>query len=91
MIDHPDHTYLSDDMIPTHNTTSARIMANILNDGLGEPIEIDAASHNGVDSVREIVQQARSYPVGSKWKVFIIDEVHSFSNTAWQVFLKTLE
>lgn len=91
MIDHPDHTYISDGFIPTHNTTSARIIANVLNGGSGEPIEIDAASHNGVDSVREIVQQARAYPVGCKYKVFIMDEVHSFSNQAWQVLLKTLE
>lgn len=73
-VDHPDHTYISDCYIPTHNTTTARIMANVLNDGKGEPIEIDAASHNGVDSVREIVNQARMYPVGSKYKVFVIDE-----------------
>ncbi len=72
-------------------TTSARIIANMLNEGVGEPIEIDAASHNGVDSVREIVQQARAYPVGCNYKVFIMDEVHSFSNQAWQVLLKTLE
>lgn len=75
----------------TGKTTSARIMANVLNDYKGEPIELDAASHNGVDSVREIVQQARSYPVGTNYKVFILDEVHSFSNQAWQVLLKTLE
>lgn len=72
-------------------TTCARIMASVLNNSQGEPIEMDAASHNGVDSVREIVQQARSYPVGCNYKVFILDEVHSFSNQAWQVLLKTLE
>lgn len=91
MVDHPDHTYISDGFIPTHNTTSARIMANLLNQGHGEPIEIDAASHNGIDSIREIIQQARSYPVGCAWKIFIIDEVHSLSNQAWQAMLKTLE
>lgn len=74
-VDDPDHTYICEEgFIPTHNTTSARIMANMLNDGKGEPIEIDAASHNGVDSVREIIQQAKTYPVGSNYKVFIIDE-----------------
>lgn len=75
----------------TGKTTTARVMAQVLNNGNGEPIEMDAASHNGVDSVREIVQQARSYPVGCEYKVFILDEVHSFSNQAWQVLLKTLE
>lgn len=72
-------------------TTLGRIMADVLNDGQGEPIEMDAASHSGVDSVREIVQQMRSYPVGCKYKVFILDEVHSFSQTAWQALLKPLE
>lgn len=91
MVDHEDHTYISDGFIPTHNTTSARLMANVLNDGQGEPIEIDAASHGSIDSIREIVGQAKLYPVGCKYKVFIIDEVHALSNAAWQVMLKTLE
>lgn len=75
----------------TGKTTTARIMANVLNDGVGEPIEMDAASHSGVDSVREIIQQARAYPIGCNYKVFILDEVHSFSQQAWQALLKTLE
>lgn len=75
----------------TGKTTCARIMADVINNGRGEPIEMDAASHNGVDSVREIVQQSRSYPVGSEYKVFILDEVHSFSQQAWQILLKPLE
>lgn len=75
----------------TGKTTTARLMAKYINHGQGEPIEIDAASHNGVDSVREIVQQARSYPVGCSYKVFIIDEVHTFSQAAWQMLLKPLE
>lgn len=72
-------------------TTIARIMADTLNNGKGEPIEIDAASHGSIDSVRDIVDQAKQYPVGVNFKVFIIDEVHSLSNAAWQVLLKTLE
>lgn len=72
-------------------TTLARIMANTLNDGVGSPIEIDAASNNGVDSVRQIVHQASQYPVGCKYKVFICDECHSFSQQSWQIFLKCLE
>ena len=91
MVDHPDHTYISDGFIPTHNTTSARIMANVLNSGEGKPIELDAASNGSTDSIRELIQQARLFPIGCKWKVFIIDEVHSLSNTAWQALLKTLE
>lgn len=76
-IDHEDHTYISDNFIPTHNTTIARSIANLINDGYGEPIEIDAASHSGVDAMQEIVDQARVYPMGSKYKVFILDECFS--------------
>lgn len=72
-------------------TTQARIMANVLNDGKGEPIEVDAASNNGVEAMRNLVDQASSYPVGTKWKVIIVDEVHVLSQAAWQVLLKPLE
>ena len=72
-------------------TTLARIMGNILNQGKGEPIEIDAASHSGVDKMREIIQQAHSYPIGCAFKIFIVDECHSLSSQAWQALLKTLE
>lgn len=90
-VDKPEHTYITDGNIVTHNTTLCRIIANMLNTGQGSPIEIDAASHSGVDAMREIVSQAQSYPVGCEWKCFIIDEVHSISNQGWQVLLKTLE
>lgn len=91
MVDHPDHTYISDGFIPTHNTTISRIIANELNEGKGEPAELDAASHGSTEEIRQIVSQASTFPVGMKYKIFIIDECHSLSNTAWQVFLKTLE
>ena len=91
MVDHEDHTYISDGFIPTHNTTLCRIIANQLNEGLGEPIEIDAASYSGVDKMREIVAQAHQYPVGCKYKVFIIDECHALSSASWQSALKVLE
>lgn len=90
-LDHPDHTYITDNYTVTHNTTTARIIDNVLNNGLGQPIELDAASNGGIDNVRQIIEQARSYPVGYKYKVFILDEVHAFSNSAWQALLKTLE
>ena len=91
MIDHPDHTYVSDGLIPTHNTTTARAIGTALNGNSENIIEVDAASHSGVDSMREIIEQAKSYPVGSKYKIFILDEVHAFSPAAWQSALKTLE
>lgn len=72
-------------------TTLGRIVAKTLNEGQGQPIELDAASHSGVDTVRDIVNQAHQYPIGAKYKVFICDEVHAFSNTAWQALLLTLE
>lgn len=90
-INHPDHTFITKDWIPTHNTTLCRIIANELNEGKGDPIEIDAASNSGVDSMREIISQARSYPIGSKYKIFIIDEVHALSAAAWSAALKTFE
>ena len=91
MVDHEDHTYISDDFIPTHNTTLGRIVANELNDGLGTVIELDAASHNGVDAIRDLMNQAAQYPIGSKYKVFILDECHALSNASWQSMLLTLE
>ena len=90
-IDHPDHTYISDGFIPTHNTTTARIIANTLNEGKGEPIEIDAASHGSTEEMRQLMSQASQYPIGMKYKVIICDECHAFSSQAWQVALKTLE
>lgn len=72
-------------------TTIARIISNELNEGKGEPIELDAASHGSTDEIRQITSQASTFPVGMKYKIFIIDECHALSNTAWQVFLKTLE
>lgn len=75
----------------TGKTTLGRIIADVINNGSGDPIEVDAASHSGVDAMRELVQQARTYPVGCDWKVFIIDECHSISQAGWQVLLKTLE
>jgi len=55
-------------------------------------IEIDAASHTGVDNVREnIIDNAKFKPTKSKYKVFIIDEVHMLSTSAFNALLKTLE
>lgn len=72
-------------------TTCARIFANDINNGEGNPIELDAASQNGVDDVRNIIQQAKTKSINSEYKVFILDEVHAFSNNAWQAMLKIIE
>ena len=75
----------------TGKTTCARIFASEINKHEGEPIELDAASNSGVDDVRNIIQQAKTKSLDSEYKVFIIDECHSLSNTAWQAFLKLIE
>ena len=72
-------------------TTCARIFANDINRGSGNPIELDAASNNGVDDVREIIQQAKTKSLDSEYKIFIIDECHALSNNAWQAMLKIIE
>lgn len=54
-------------------------------------IEIDAASNNGVDEIREIREKAKFLPAGSKYKVYIIDEVHMLSTSAFNALLKILE
>ncbi len=54
-------------------------------------IEIDAASNNGVDNVREIIEEVAYPPVDGKYKVYIIDEVHMLSKAAFNALLKTLE
>ena len=72
-------------------TTCARIFANSINRGEGNPIELDAASNNGVDDVRNIIQQAKTKSLDSEYKIFIIDECHALSNSAWQAMLKIIE
>ena len=72
-------------------TTCARIFANDINNGQGNPIELDAASNNGVDDVRNIIQQAKTKSLDSEYKIFIIDECHALSNSAWQAMLKIIE
>ena len=54
-------------------------------------IEMDAASNTGVDDVREIIEAVRYAPVAARYKVYIIDEVHMLSKSAFNALLKTLE
>ena len=75
----------------TGKTTCARIFANEINNFKGNPIEMDAASNSGVEDVRAIIQQAKTKSLDSEYKIFIIDECHSISNTGWQAFLKLIE
>lgn len=75
----------------TGKTTCARIFANALNHGKGNPIEIDAASNNGVDNVREIIEDAKFKALDAEYKIYIIDECHMLSNGAWNAMLKLIE
>lgn len=81
-------------------TTCARILARKINQvGYDDPnedfafnvFELDAASNNSVDNIREIIDQVRIPPQTGNYKVYIIDEVHMLSPSAFNAFLKTLE
>lgn len=75
----------------TGKTTLARIVGKEINGGEGSLIEIDAASNNGVDNVREIIDNAKFKALDSKYKVYIIDECHMLSTGAWNAMLKLIE
>lgn len=75
----------------TGKTTSARIFANMINNGKGNPIEVDAASNSGVDNIRRIIDDSKKKALDAEYKIFIIDECHSLSSGAWQAMLKLLE
>ena len=64
---------------------------SILNGSLMDVIEIDAASNNGVDNIRELREDVIFTPAMAKYKVYIIDEVHMLSTQAFNALLKTLE
>jgi DNA polymerase-3 subunit gamma/tau len=81
-------------------TTCARILAKQINsDGTEREdedfafniFELDAASNNSVDDIRNLIDQVRIPPQVGKYKVYIIDEVHMLSQSAFNAFLKTLE
>lgn len=81
-------------------TTCARILARKINQpGYDDPeedfafnvFELDAASNNSVDDIRNLIDQVRIPPQTGRFKVYIIDEVHMLSSAAFNAFLKTLE
>lgn len=85
------HCYLFCGPAGTGKTTQARCFADRINNGRGAPIEIDAASNNGVDNVRQIIDDARRKPLDSGYKVYILDEAHMLSQGAFNALLKLLE
>ena len=72
-------------------TTIARIFANEINNNYGNPIEIDAASNNGVDNIRNIIEGANQRSLDSEYKIYIIDECHMITPQGWNAFLKCIE
>ena len=85
------HAYLFCGGAGTGKTTCARIFASEINKGKGNPLELDAASNNSVDDVRNIIQQSKVKSMDSEYRIFILDEVHALSSNAWQALLKLLE
>jgi len=75
----------------TGKTSISKLIAKSLNGNTNNVIEVDAASHSGVDDIRELIREASQFPIGSKYKILIIDECHSLSQQAWQALLLTLE
>ena len=92
------HSYIFTGPRGTGKTSIARIFAHEINnfpytleDSYLDIIEIDAASNTGVDNIRDLREKALIAPTKGKYKVYIIDEVHMLSKSAFNALLKTLE
>ena len=75
----------------TGKTTLARIFASAIGTTAVDLYEIDAASNRGIDDIRELREAVHTVPFESKYKVYIIDEVHMLTKEAFNALLKTLE
>jgi DNA polymerase-3 subunit gamma/tau len=79
---------VTDDYEPCNECSSCKSFAENASFNI---MELDAASNNSVDHIRQLVEQVRFQPQQGKYKIFIIDEVHMLSQAAFNAFLKTLE
>src|SRR3989344_2774966 len=85
------HAYLFAGSRGLGKTTVARILARELGCSERDLVEVDAASNNSVEDIRALTEGAYTLPFESPYKVYILDEVHMLSKSAWNAFLKTLE
>jgi DNA polymerase-3 subunit gamma/tau len=85
------HAYLFFGGRGTGKTSVARILAQEIGTHTDDLYEIDAASNNGVDEIRALTDAVHVLPFHSKYKVYILDEVHMLSKSAFNALLKTLE
>lgn len=85
------HAYLFAGTRGTGKTSIARIFADAIGTSKNDIYEIDAASNTGVDDIRSLNESVFTLPFESKYKVYILDEVHMLSKSASNALLKTLE
>jgi DNA polymerase III subunit gamma/tau len=85
------HAYLFVGSRGTGKTSVARIFAQEIGVSVNDLYEIDAASNRGIDDIRTLRDGVRVLPFDSKYKVYIIDEVHMLTKEAWNALLKTIE
>lgn len=85
------HAYLLCGPKGTGKTTIARIIASELKTSASDIYEMDAASNRRIEDARDIRESVRTLPFDSKFKVYILDEVHMLTKEAWNALLKTIE
>lgn len=88
---HIAHAYIFAGSRGTGKTSVARIFAREVGTSVNDIMEIDAASNTGVDNIRALNDSVNVLPFESKYKIYILDEAHMLSKSAWNALLKTLE